>query len=377
VSGDLGFVPWWEWREGKRPPDWTDADEREFPALVEPAKPLELEIVSAEEFASIDESGAGAFVGTPDEALIPEGGDAMFYGDGGAGKTTLAIDLACHLAAGDEWVGIEVGRSVRVLLIENEGPRPRFRRKVKRKLAEWSGSPIDGRLLVLEKPWGKFSYADPGWRQLLAEYVREHQIDVVIVGPLTASGMEAAGTLQETRAFIELVDQVRELAERRFANVLVHHENRGGKVSGAWEGTGDTLVHVQQPTRGRVRLDFRKVRWSSELHGTTLQLVWAEGEGFALAEAEPARPERVWDDIAEFVLDHGGCGWNEVDRAVSGEATYKRRRRDAMLDDGLLVNTGRGQAFELWHRDDPEQPRRIADAVATQSASAEGAGEGP
>ena len=32
----------------------------------------------------------------------------MFYGDGGAGKTTLAIDLAFHLAAGEDWLGIPV-----------------------------------------------------------------------------------------------------------------------------------------------------------------------------------------------------------------------------------------------------------------------------
>ena len=44
--------------------------------------------------------------------LIPEGGDVMVYGDGGAGKTTLCLDLACHLAAGDDWLGIPVAAAV-------------------------------------------------------------------------------------------------------------------------------------------------------------------------------------------------------------------------------------------------------------------------
>jgi hypothetical protein len=60
-----------------------------------PAAPL---IVTAQEFAAIEELGASALVGVDNEALIPEGGDVLFYGDGGAGKTTLTIDLACHLA---------------------------------------------------------------------------------------------------------------------------------------------------------------------------------------------------------------------------------------------------------------------------------------
>ena len=50
--------------------------------------------------------------GTPGRSLIPEGGDVMIYGDGGASKTTLGIDLACHLAAGDDWLGIAVPRPV-------------------------------------------------------------------------------------------------------------------------------------------------------------------------------------------------------------------------------------------------------------------------
>src|SRR5438067_10727638 len=56
-------------------------------------------------------------------ALIPENGDVMFYCEGGASKTTLVIDLAAQLAAGDDWLGIPVGRPLPCLLIEDQGPR--------------------------------------------------------------------------------------------------------------------------------------------------------------------------------------------------------------------------------------------------------------
>jgi hypothetical protein len=115
-------------------------------------------IVTLDEFADFDEPGAAALVGPDSEsALIPEGGDVMIYGDGGAGKTTLTIDLACHLGAGDPWLGIPVGRPVRVLILENEGPRPHFRAKLRRKRDHWQGSPLGDRICVLEEPWSKLT----------------------------------------------------------------------------------------------------------------------------------------------------------------------------------------------------------------------------
>ena len=55
-----------------------------------------LTVVSLADFAAIDEQGAEALLGDGTDTLIPANGDVMVYGDGGAGKTTLCIDLACH-----------------------------------------------------------------------------------------------------------------------------------------------------------------------------------------------------------------------------------------------------------------------------------------
>jgi hypothetical protein len=315
-----------------------------------------VEIVSVDAFADVDEAGADPLVGVPGDLLIAEGGDVMVYGDGGAGKTTLVVDLAFHVAAGDDWITIPIPEPRRVLLIENEGPRPQFRLKLRRKRDGWAGSPLGDRLHVLADPWGSFSYADPGWQSALADAVRDLGIDLVIVGPLTASGMEAAGTLQDTRAFLALVNHVRKLAGRRFANVLVHHENAAGKVSGAWMGTGDTLLQLLPRGHGKLGLHFKKVRWSSELHGTPCNLVWAEGDSFALSDEEPSRPERAWDDIAEYVRANGGTAWGNVIKAVPLKTEYLARRRDQMLAEGEIVNAGTVHRFQLWHRDDPARP---------------------
>ena len=129
---------------------------------------LDVVIVPLAEFIAVDEPGAEPLLGKPDAILIPENGDVMFYGDGGAGKTTLAIDLGFHLAAGDTWLGIPVPHPVRVLLIENEGPRPLLRQKLKRKREAWNGGDLGDRVDVFERPWREFTFASEQWREELA-----------------------------------------------------------------------------------------------------------------------------------------------------------------------------------------------------------------
>ncbi len=101
---------------------------------------LEFVVVSLSQFAATPEDGADPLLGDRDQILIPANGDVMVYGDGGAGKTTLCLDLACHLAGGNSWLGIDVAAPLTVLLVENEGPTALFRGKAKRKLKGWTGS---------------------------------------------------------------------------------------------------------------------------------------------------------------------------------------------------------------------------------------------
>jgi hypothetical protein len=280
-----------------RPPvdgtDWCEweGDREAFLML---AKPISLmSIVTAEQFAAVDEPGEEPIVGQGDEVLIAVDSDVMVYGDGGAAKTTLTIDLACHMAAAREWLGYSIPRAVNVLVVENEGQRAMFRKKIRRKLAEWDGPDIGGRLKVEEAPWGQFTFATAEWRAGLAEAVKEQEIDVLIIGPLSRIGMNAAGTLQEVRAFMAYVAEVRAQAGRPLTVILVHHENKGGTVSGAWEGTGDTLLHNEKRGNGFTDVHVQKARNASKSHDTTLHLAWTPGDGFRLKDERDIHAEML------------------------------------------------------------------------------------
>jgi AAA domain len=150
----------------------------------EPSDCDEVSIVSIEEFCSVEEPGAVALVGTAENALIPEDSDIMFYGDGGASKTTLCIDLACHLATPKDWLGHPLANRARVLLTECQGPRKMFRGKLKRKREAWGASRLDGWIQILERPWAQFTFASEQWREEIARQIKAQEIDVLIVGPL-------------------------------------------------------------------------------------------------------------------------------------------------------------------------------------------------
>jgi hypothetical protein len=352
---------------------------------------VRVRIVSLDTFADTPEEGAAALLGTNEDVVFGADSDGMFYGDGGAGKTTMTIDLGLHLAAGDDWLGIAVPRPLRVLFIENEGPRPLFRAKLRRRRNAWAGSDLGGRIVVLEDPWGKFTYAKEAWREALAEAIREDEIDVVICGPPVSAGMEAAGTLQDVRAFLDLVGLVRQLAGRPFLSLLIHHENKGGQVSGAWEGAGDTLLHVSAQGRGRVRLHVQKARWAPETHGTTLHLVWADGESFEVEESDELDDEALAELIVAFVSENPGTGWTRVQEATPGVRAERRRTiRDRLLAAGTIVNVAKidgvqtaiaevpeRRSASLYRADDPTiaHLRPDPDADGTQAGSLWGDGD--
>lgn len=293
----------------------------------------------ASEFAAVDEPGAQPLVGSGDQVVIPEGGDVMVYGTGGAGKTTLTIDLACHLAAGDDWLGVPVDTPARVLLVENEGPRPLLRKKLGRKLAAWTGSPIGDRLLVLETPWAKVTLDDEEMVGRLSDEISSQDVDVLVIGPVTRAGMNDAGTLQEVRDFMGLVGRLRELDCNGLAVVLVHHEGKRGDVSGAWEGAVDTLFHVTGQGHGRTRLHVQKARWASDYHGTSLNLVWAPGDGYRVDDEPDVADDDLRDQILHVISMNPGIAWKGVEEAVQGASRDRRNQiRNGLLAAGTIVN---------------------------------------
>ena len=330
----------------------------------------EFQVEDVETFAAIDEPGAEPLVVSEGGAVLPVGGFALVYGDGGAGKTTLCIDWAVHFATGSTWLGmLEPVRPLRVLVVENEGPRPEFRRKLRRRLDAWAelegalGASLEGRLHVLSEPWGILTLRNESHREAFAEILDD--VDLVIAGPLSGLGTTGGGTLDEVREFTDLMRAVRELASSPIAFLLVHHENKAGSISGAWEGTTDTTIHVQALGHGRVRVFWQKARWCSALHKTTTQLLWADGDTFSIEEREEITADSMVDGLLEAVRLLPGGSWSKIrglkrdgENVMRGNATELAATRDRLISEGTLANSAEREGqFELWLADDRAAPR--------------------
>ena len=148
-----------------------------------------------------------ALIGSEADNLLPAGGLMLLAGKPGVGKTTLALDLAFHAASGRDWLDLEVPRPLRVLLIENEGPREPFRRKLEAKRDAWAHS-LGGAIFVHALDWGALTLASAASRQALRDFLDAEEIDLVIADPLGGLGVQGVGSPAETRDFVALLREV-------------------------------------------------------------------------------------------------------------------------------------------------------------------------
>lgn len=303
-------------------------------ALLAPGK---ISVVTLDEFVSVTEDTAEPLIGERHDSLLPANGTLLMYGDGGAGKTTLSVDALAHLASGTSWLNNTVQKALRVLLIENEGPRGPFRELLGRKVDRWNGHTFTPNVRVLDEPWSRFTLKEPDYRRELADQIDRHEIDLVIVGPLASLGAKGTGTPDDVNEFGEMTNDLRALAERQFALWIVHHENKQGDVSGAWERVPDTLVHVSAQGNGRTRVNWRKARWSSRLHNTTINLLWDDGS-FTIDEA------RIRDLHLELIeAFRNDDRWRTAREAAGLISANQDKTRDALMS---LAEHGR-MAFQI------------------------------
>ena len=217
-----------------------------------------------DEFIATKSEAPSVLVGEKDRNLVPRAGLLILFAKGGRGKTTLSLDGAFHFASGVKWLGFEVSRPLRVLIIENEGPREPFREKLEAKRQQWS-LPIRGEIHIHVESWGALLLG-PDSIGRLRQYIEDHQIDVVIGDPLDSLGLKGVGSPEDTREFIKLL--VASGLTKDVAFWLLHHprkadtEDELDEISGAWGGRVDSLLKLDKRDGNRARLSFPKVRWS-------------------------------------------------------------------------------------------------------------------
>jgi hypothetical protein len=226
---------------------------------------------------------------------------------GGHGKTTFAIDLFLHMAAGVDYPPFTVPQPVSVLLIENEGPEELFAEKLKARLASFPHE-LKARLDVCVVDWGGFSLADNVLRGRLTREIAEKGYDLVFGDPLDSLGIDGVGSPEDTRKFLALMKETG--LNKTVAWWLNTHPRKEetkealNEIAGAWGGKPDTVFLLRMLADDRTQIRQPKLRWAKRGKGPTLLMAFdPDTEAFTFIGEESEEERDYVADISALLAD--------------------------------------------------------------------------
>jgi putative DNA primase/helicase len=192
---------------------------------------------------------------------------------GGHGKTTFAIDLFLHLAAGVDYPPWTVPKPVAVLLVENEGPEELFADKLEARLVNFPHE-LKAKLDVCTFDWGGFSLAEDAHRERLTREIKDEGYELVFGDPLDSLGIDGVGSPEDTRKFLALMKETG--LNKTVAWWLNTHPRKEetkealNEIAGAWGGKPDSVFLLRLLEDDRTRVRQPKLRWAKRGKGPTL-----------------------------------------------------------------------------------------------------------
>ncbi len=305
----------------------------------EPTEPFALPL---DEFVANKQDAPAPLLGTEDDNILPAHGLGLVIGKGGKGKTTFVIDLTLHLASGVDYLGLKVERPLNILLIENEGPREPFRRKLERKLASWPHE-IKGQIAIHTENWGLARLDLPGVVERLNAYCIEMAIDLVVGDPLDSLGMDGEGSPSETRAMVDRFKAAGLFTERAW--LLPHHSRKESvqdavdEAAGAWGGRPDAMLTLEKKSENQARLSFAKVRWQERERRPYILDFDPETDSFTFVKEEEGEERDYAVEIEEYLDEHPHQTVKELCPAIGASADKIRETLEAHPD-RFRVRTG-------------------------------------
>jgi len=263
--------------------------------------------------------------------MVPASDITLFYGDGGTGKSLLALQMAVAAAAGIPWLGRDTRHGPAFYLSAEDDVDELHRRLSAicadagvgmHRLADLHIRSVAGTSAVLAA-FDKLSTIAPtaGWRELVSEVERLRPILVVLD---TLGNLFAGNEIDKSHAS-QFINLVRGLALRyRCAVLLLAHPSLSGMSSGsgtagsvAWSNATRSRLYLDRVREGGVEVDpDERILTTKKSNygpvGDTIRLRWSRGV-FIVTDDTPsetvANAHRRAEDVFKTLLaEYGRTG---------------------------------------------------------------------
>jgi RecA-family ATPase len=304
--------------------------------------------------------------------FIQRGDVTTLHGDGGAGKTDIALRLAANVARGaTEWLGLELSPTANgpVVFISAEDPE----RKVRRRL--WHHAKHDGydlnavtnlNLWFPAKMSGTVLAVPDRYTGTMKPTRTMHEIAAAVAGlaPALVIADNVAATYggnqndrAQVRSFVNLWADIAEtpstpavlLLDHPSLSGLTNNTGRGGNMD--WRNAVRSALHLYAPAdkaeadRGIRILETTKINEGKP--GNPVRLVWAEGglqREAELSSPNRAAKEQQCDEIFLRLLDERNAQGGHVGRKTS--AMYAPKVFAETPDNGGFAKSAFAKSME-------------------------------
>jgi hypothetical protein len=220
-----------------------------------------------------------SIIGEPDQPvdwlvqdLIVNGDRVLVYGEPGAMKSWLLLDLSLHLAAGEDWLGkFSIPHAKRVLYVDEEMSQRTLKRRIRRLAA---GARLDTKDLAFRVLSGASLQSD---EERITGFINElitdgFTPDVVIIETLRSVLVGDENKAQDVRGFWKSMEPFR---QQNMTLIVSHHMRKPQqgfngaryRASGSLDliGGPDTALAVERLNRGTAaKLSHIKCRNAEE-----------------------------------------------------------------------------------------------------------------
>jgi len=267
------------------------------------------------------------------EGLFSRGSVNVLYGDPGIGKTYSLLSLACCVALGKEWCGLNT-QQVNCMIVDEESGETRLSIRLKAVLKSVTA---DGKTPIFYICLAGVKLDKPTHIGRLEYLIRSLNIGLVIFDAMSDL---MDGDENDKKSVQPVMTHLRWIAEQTDAAiVLIHHSSKAGgyRGSSAIKGSCDTMTHISashNSNKDKVLTfevikarDFEPGKWSAKP-------VWkenADGEAIFYIDSfhkwevipegskSTRKPNKYRESILEYIRENSEASLPEVIEAIDPE----------------------------------------------------------